>query len=222
MKIDRLVRSNRKTIALIIQKDGTFIVRAPHRLSIQRILDVVKGRQAWIETQQASIRQSWEAFHRHSFTTGEAFYYLGNIYPLEIVETASQALSLDGRFYLRRRDLPQARQVFETWYRQRASEIMTERVGWYAAQYGFSYQRIRLTSALTRWGSCNPKGGLNFTWRLVMAPLAVIDNVVVHELVHTRIRNHSYEFWKQVQNIFPDYKTCDSWLKQNGPRLNLD
>jgi predicted metal-dependent hydrolase len=62
---------------------------------------------------------------------------------------------------------------------------------------------------------------LNFTWRLVMAPLDVIDYVVAHELAHLRVKNHSRKFWKLVETICPDYKCHRKWLRENGEKLSL-
>jgi predicted metal-dependent hydrolase len=94
-------------------------------------------------------------------------------------------------------------------------------VALYAAQHGFQPGRIRITSARTRWGSCSSKGTLSFTWRLVMAPLEVVDYVVIHELAHLRVKNHSQVFWDSVAALMPDYKRHVTWLKKNGRFLTL-
>jgi predicted metal-dependent hydrolase len=112
--------------------------------------------------------------------------------------------------------------AFENWYKERAKALIPRRVSQLAAQYGFEYQRIRITSARTRWGSCSSRGTLSFTWRLVMAPEEMIDYVIVHELVHLHIHNHSKEFWTKVGLIMPGYKAKRLWLKKNGPLLTLD
>ena len=82
-------------------------------------------------------------------------------------------------------------------------------------------KQVRINSAKTRWGSCGPGGVLNFTWRLVMAPLDVIDYVVVHELSHLRVKDHSSKFWKVVESISPEYKKHRKWLRENGEKLSL-
>ena len=69
------------------------------------------------------------------------------------------------------------------------------------------------------WGSCSSKNNINLNYLLVMAPMSVIDYVIVHELVHTIHRNHSANFWKSVESIMPDYKEQKQWLKLNGYRL---
>ncbi|MDO9303429.1 MAG: M48 family metallopeptidase, partial [Anaerolineales bacterium] len=111
--------------------------------------------------------------------------------------------------------------VFTRWYKERALEIISERVKQYSQQYNFAPKQVKISSAKTRWGSCSPNGALNFTWRLVMAPLAVIDYVVAHELVHLRVKDHSSKFWKTVESIYPDYKKQRKWLRENGGKLIL-
>jgi len=100
-------------------------------------------------------------------------------------------------------------------------QVITERVQWYAAKHGLEYKQVKITSARTRWGSCNSRGTLSFSWRLVMAPVPVIDYVVVHELAHTVEKNHSKKFWAKVQIIMPDYQNRIEWLDKNGHLFNL-
>ena len=92
----------------------------------------------------------------------------------------------------------------------------------YVNLYDFKVNRVRITSARTRWGSCSSQHNLNFTYRLCMAPLDVIEYVVVHELVHLRVPNHSLAFWQAVEKIKPDYHKQRAWLKKNGTLLTLD
>ncbi len=132
----------------------------------------------------------------------------------------SMSLKAD-RFLLERRALPQAEAAFAAWYKAQARGLVEERVRHFAARYGFSYRQVRITSARTRWGSCSSKGRLCFTWRLVMAPPECIDYVVVHELAHLRVANHSLAFWHVVSAILPDYKARRKWLHDNGRLLTL-
>jgi predicted metal-dependent hydrolase len=110
--------------------------------------------------------------------------------------------------------------VFEAWYKQQARQALTERVALRAAFHMLTVSGVRISSARTRWGSCSSRGSLSFTWRLVLAPLEVIDYVIVHELAHLRVRNHSPEFWKEVGRMMPDYAQRKQWLKDNGRMLN--
>ncbi len=92
----------------------------------------------------------------------------------------------------------------------------------YSEMTGLIHRSIKITSAKKRFGSCSPNGSLNFSWRLMMAPLNIIDYVVVHELVHIEERNHSKNFWNKVRIILPDYKQSEKWLKDNSQLLTIE
>ena len=219
--IDRLVRSRRKTISLIIQSDGTLTVRAPLRMSDKHIQEFVHLHMDWILKKQALVRSAPPAFKKE-FQAGETFLFHGKEYPLVVGPGQKSTLIFQGdRFVITRAGLPKARQAFLRWYREQARQFLTERVSVLARQHGFVYTKIRITSARTRWGSCSSRGTLSFTWRLIMAPPEVIDYVVIHELVHTRVNNHSRLFWQTVALIMPDYKLQVTWLKKNGRNLTM-
>jgi predicted metal-dependent hydrolase len=147
---------------------------------------------------------------------------MGKEYPLALVSSQRPALTFSaGRFRLAKSALSKARPAFIRWYRLQARSVVSARVELLAKQHKFSWKKIRISSARTRWGSCSSTGTLSFTWRLVMAPPDVIDYVVVHELVHTQVRNHSSKFWRRVAEIMPAYKDKVSWLKKNGRFLTL-
>jgi predicted metal-dependent hydrolase len=220
IEIDQIIRSKRKTLAVIIKNDGSLIVRAPMRTSDQRIKEFVEEHHLWIEKKQAEIK-SIVLLVPKQYVPGEMFMFLGESYLLEIVKDQEKSLVLNGSFKMTEKAANRAETVFERWYRQQAKKILKERVDLYASQYGFQYQGIKITSAKTRWGSCSSKGSLNFSWRLIMAPLEQVDYVVIHELVHTIHHNHSKRFWKRVEKVMPDFKERKKWLRKNGPQLML-
>ena len=100
-----------------------------------------------------------------------------------------------------------------------AAAALPERVAYFARQMGVSYGRITIRSQKTRWGSCSPKGNLNFNCLLMLAPPEVRDYVVIHELCHRKEMNHSAVFWTEVEKICPDYRVYRKWLKDNGASL---
>jgi hypothetical protein len=219
VEINKLVRSKRKTLTLIVETDGTLTVRAPLRMKAADIRRFVEAKQDWIKRKQVKALE--EAVDAHRYADGEIFRYLGQEIPLRIVPAGKPALVMDGSFRLTESARPNAESVFTAWYRKQARMVLTGRVEFFAREHGFKIGRIRISSARTRWGSCSTKNTLSFTWRLVMAPPDVIDYVVVHELCHLKEMNHSKAFWAQVEAILPDYKRCRKWLKDNGARLRL-
>lgn len=220
IEVHELIRSKRKTIALIIRPDASLVVRAPLKASEKSIRDFIEKNTGWIRKKQAQAR-AFVLPTPKQYDHGEKFPYLGNLYRLEIVRAQKQPLSFDGRFKLSERAQSRASLEFERWYRARAREILVERVHYFAAEHGFKFRGIKINSARTRWGSCSAKGSLNFSWRLIMAPMESVDYVVVHELVHTMIHNHSKRFWSKVESIMPDYEVRRIWLKKHGPELML-
>lgn len=119
---------------------------------------------------------------------------------------------------LRQRPAPVSH-VFEREYRRQAKAVITSRVRHYAALMGLAPRAVKVNGARRRWGSCSSTGSLNFSYRLLFAPLAVMDYVVVHELVHMVHLNHSQAFWNRVATVLPNFKQHHRWLKDNGHRL---
>lgn len=219
IEINRLVRSRRKTLSLIVESDGTLTVRAPLRMKEAVIRRFIEAKADWIKQKQARVQE--EALPSRQYVDGEAFLYLGQEIPLRIIPKGKPALVMDRVFKLTRSARPQAESCFEAWYKKQARAVLSERVEYFAKLHGFRVGKIRISSARTRWGSCSSKETLSFTWRLVMAPLEVIDYVVVHELCHLNEMNHSRTFWARVEAILPDYKARRKWLKDNGAKLHL-
>jgi predicted metal-dependent hydrolase len=220
IKIDKLIRSKRRTIALIIERDGSFTVRAPMRAPKAAIETFIQQKSDWI-TRTRDRMKPIEPILEKQYADGEKFLFLGSSFDLKLVGLQKPLLHFDSGFTLTHAAQTKGEQVFTRWYKERALEIISERIRQYSQQYNFAPRQVKISSARTRWGSCSPNGTLNFTWRLVMAPLAVIDYVVVHELAHLRVKNHSSKFWKEVEAICSEYKKQRKWLRENGEKLSL-
>jgi len=223
MVIDEIIRAHRKSTALVVKLDGRLVVRAPLNVSEEDILALVNKKLDWIEKKKQFVEMTYPKAAHKEYVNGEGFWYLGRIYKLEILDNDQAApLVLADRFYFKGSLLAKAAAVFESWYRQQAMQVISERVEWYARLSGFIYKHVKVTRANTRWGSCSRAGTLSFAWKLVMAPMPVIDYVVVHELVHTIEKSHRKTFWNHVQILMPDYLKQIEWLDVNGHLLRLD
>ena len=219
--VDQLIRSRRRTISIIVKPDGQVIVRAPLKAPEGLIRQFVESKSGWINEKKAAAAQHVHLTVRQ-FEGGEKFLLLGREYALRVVESQKAALTFKDEFILHQKAQPKAKIAFEKWYKAQALAILSERTQFYAAKFGLHYEKLRITSARTRWGSCSSRGTLSFTWRLVMAPLDVVDYVVIHELAHLKVKNHSAVFWAEVQKMLPDYKRHVAWLRKNGKFLSLD
>lgn len=216
-----ILHSHRKSIAIEIQRDGKVLVRAPLRTPQARIEALLIEKKNWIEEKLALCRQMQDQIPIHTYSPGETFPFLGIWHPLKLVDRTRPALILAEAFELSKGSQPRAREVFIHWYRSEAARIFQERTSIWSAACGLKPSALGLSSARTRWGSCASNGKINLTWRLVMAPLSILDYVVVHELAHLKVKNHSKTFWDLVKSHLPDYQSRRKWLKENGFRLDL-
>ncbi len=215
--IHKIIRSKRKSVSLTVDNEGKLIVRAPKRVTKREINALVEKHAAWIRKKQAEKQKQREALTPHRFLEGELFFFLGEKYPLQLSDAKESNLELrNGRFQLSNFAQTDAKALFEKWYKKEARALFTNRINFYAEEYGFEYAKLKLSSAKTLWGSCSQKGNINLTWRLVMMPPKITDYVIVHELCHLREHNHSKRFWAQVEAILPDYKDRRNWLRENG------
>jgi predicted metal-dependent hydrolase len=106
------------------------------------------------------------------------------------------------------------------WLKLRAGERLRERVAAHARTLRVKHGRVSVRDQRTRWGSCSSEGDLAFSWRLILAPPAVLDYVVAHEVAHIVELNHSKAFWKQVARLMPDYARHRDWLRDHGQALH--
>ena len=216
-----VIRSRRKTIAVEITKEGGVLVRAPLKLARREVLAFVKQNRAWIARKLAQARVRQEERTPRRFLEGENFPFLGEQHRLRYVAGGEYLRKLNGEFLLGADLSSRAGDLFRTWYRARAREILEDRVAHFALRMGLTCRSVRITDAKERWGSCSAAGSLNFAWRLVMAPPPVIDYVIVHELAHLVEMNHSRRFWERLGRILPDYAKRRKWLRENEHRLTL-
>ncbi|MEK9132195.1 MAG: YgjP-like metallopeptidase domain-containing protein [Patescibacteria group bacterium] len=204
----RIIRSGRRTIALHIAEDATLTVHAPMFSTLEYIKKLIFEKRAWINKKQMQIMKNGGPVKPKEFVNGEKFFYLGKIHNLRIKNC--NGLNLAAR-----------RAKMIKWYRAQALPKITERVNFYSQKTGWKFKSIAITKAESRWGSCSPSGAIHFSWKLIMAPIEVIDYVVVHELAHIPEKNHSARFWNKVAAVLPDYKERKKWLRENVAKFKV-
>ena len=212
-----IVRSKRKTIALVVDSNATLIVRAPFSVSDNEIQAVVNKKQFWIAEKRKQVETFGINHPKVEIVDGAAVMYLGNSYT--IAKEATTSFKVVEPFIYAPENATIA--TFTKWLKDEALTIITERVKRYASLMGVEYSKISLSDAYARWGSCSNKNSLNFAWRLVMCPVSVIDYVVVHELSHITYKNHSPIYWARVKTILPNYLECQEWLKVNRKLMEI-
>jgi len=214
----QIIRSKRKTLSLSINENADLVVRAPHRASYDEIQKFISEKSTWINNKQRLIKAQLEDNENQHLSS--QFLYLGSLYPLKIDNSNVEPISFNGQMFTitnfnrERISLP-----LKCWYKKRFIEVALPRLSYFSDKYKLKVNQVRVKEQKTLWGSCSSKNNINLNYLLIMAPMKVIDYVIVHELVHTIHKNHSAKFWQKVETIIPNYKDARKWLKENGYRL---
>ncbi len=218
-----LERSTRKrTISLYIEREGILKIIAPQDMEKSEIERVIKNKISWIVTNLTQWHELNKTKMKRDIISGEGFLYLGRSYKLKITEKIIEPIKIyQGKLYLNKNILDKAEDVIQQFYKNKALLKISERVNIYKYSMGLSPKEIKIMNLQNRWASCTDDGKLIFNWKLIMAPLNIVDYIVVHELSHFIYKNHSPEFWKLIDKVMPDFEERKKWLKENGASLDI-
>ena len=217
-------RKRRKTLTLKVDRDGKVVMHVPYYTSQVEIERFIKEKTDWLRKKLDEKEQHKHLASPARFLPGERFLYLGERYPLEYRPTNGRRALIalnHGVFYLDENHVRRAKELFAKWYKERAREIFEERVRYYSTKLKLYPADVKVTSARSRYGSCSAVNKLSFSFRLVMAPYAMIDYVILHELAHIKVKNHSKKFWDFMEEIMPDYKRRRKWLRDHSAMLDI-
>lgn len=214
----KIIRSRRSTISLLVTEEGTLIVKAPFYLPTPLIQKFLDEKENWINKSLQKVHATKP--YKKMYTEGEEFMVLGKTYKLHFTDSKKITLTpttLQFPKFLTFR----IQKELEAWYIKNAKKIIKKRVEHYAKLMKTNYKSILLSDTKSKWGTCFEDNSLQFNWRLLMAPLMVLDYVVIHELAHTSEKHHRAEFWRKVRFFTPAYKQHRKWLDRNMRILTI-
>lgn len=221
--VSEIRRTDRSKSATIKVEGGVVIIVVPKGLTQERIKKLLDNKKVWIQKKMA-LHPQMPVTVEKQYVSGEAFSYLGRNYRLKITEGELTPIKLaHGRLTM---SVPKGsseskliKYALTNWFRRRAELKLREKIIRYSPIVGVETNGYKVKSFQSRWGSCTPRGRVDFNWKIIMAPNRVVDYVVVHELCHLKQHDHSPQFWKLVESIMPDYLECKKWLRLNGGSL---
>ncbi len=219
MKDYKVIRSKRKNITFVVTKEAKVLVRVPFSYPESEIADLVVKHQKWIDEKLALMKS--KIIPPKTYEDGDSIVYLGKTYQINYTDDPRIVFSLKDKLYISNRFKSLVKENLVIWYMNQGNIVIRERVIKLAKDLGFSPANFKMTRANKRWGSCSGRGGLCFSWRLMMAPPEIIDSVIIHELVHLEVKDHSKRFYDRLMELLPDYKEKSLWLKENGRKLEL-
>ena len=208
-------RSDRaRRVRVSVDPDAGVEVVLPRRLPARDAATAVRELAPWIVRRQRALEQARTELGRRQ---GEVTY-LGETLALT-AEPGRRTVTRRGSELL----VPagEHRQALERWYRRRARAEIAPRLEDACALAGTTYTKLTIRAQRTRWASCSPSGAMSFNWRLLLAPVGVLDSVVWHEVCHLEVADHSPRFWALLVARCPDYREHQRWLRRYGALLNL-
>jgi predicted metal-dependent hydrolase len=209
-------RSDRaRRVRITVEASRGVEVVLPRRAAERDAAAAVRELRPWIERRLRDVGLQRAAIAAR----GDTVPYLGG--DLTLVPEAGRTRVVQRDHTLLTPDGEARTAALERWYRRRAKLEIEPRVERAAAQLGSSYTRISIRGQKTRWGSCTAAGALSFNWRLLLAPEAVLEYVVWHEVCHLQAMNHSPRFWSLVAAHCPDHREHAAWLRRHGGTLVL-
>lgn len=215
-----ITRSKRKTVSLIVERNGSLRILAPLKYPEQNIMRFISEKQSWIRKKLSELEVDKKK--RPSFEEGSHIAFMGDT--LKIVYHVVQKKSEEFvcivddvlHYNLRNFSYESMLKVTEQWYRQQATLLFQERVAHFNTYLDRKPSKITIKTQQKRWGTCTSKGHVLLNWRLILAPLEVIDYVILHELCHLYHMDHSKRFWDLVAKVDPVYAEKRLWLKKHG------
>ena len=211
----------RRRVTITVERDRSVVVHAPEGISDEKIRQVVESKRQWIyeKTNHPQKYRSLPHPPGKELVSGESVLYLGRQYRIEIVETGLTEIQFAQRFLIPASKDSKRVETLREWYVRKAKEKIVPRVKQHARQLGVEVGEVRIVDNRYRWGSCTPNSNVNLNWRLIKAPMFVIDYVIIHELAHLIEANHTPRFWNIIRAQTPTMDKAKAWLREYGQLL---
>lgn len=213
-----LIYKKRKTIGIYIDLYGHVEVRVPKDTSEEKVLQLLETKWEWIQSKVKESKERTNGIKEKIYDHGETFLYLGNSFPIQIFEDETIAQDYVEftqnilQIHVKQQEDDRIKQALKRFYYQQCKSLVESRIRFYQSEFKSKPRSIRISDNKSTWGTCDSKLQLTFNWKLAMAPLEVIDYVVVHEMCHMVHLNHERSFWRLVGKILPDYEQRKNWL----------
>lgn len=214
---------NRKKLTITVERDRSVVVHAPESTSEERIRAVVESKRKWIY-EKIKHPQKYSLPHSpgKELVNGESALYLGRQYRIEVVQNSLEEIRFEQRFLIPARLSAERKKIMRNWYMNKAREKILPRTKKLANDLGVTFADAKIVDSRYRWGSCTVKDNIYINWRLIKAPMFVVDYVIIHELAHLLEANHTSRFWNIVRAQSPKMNKAKQWLLENGQILEED
>ena len=214
--------AKRRKLTITVERDRRVVVHAPEGFAEEKIRRVVESKRQWIYEKINHPQKYRDLPHGpgKELVSGESALYLGRQYRIEVVRNGLNGVRFNRGFLIPASLGKRKEEALREWYIGRAKEKIIPRVKIHARHLGVEAAAVNIADGHYRWGSCTTRNNVGFNWRLIKAPMFVIDYVIVHELAHLIETNHTPRFWNIVRTQVPMMEKAKAWLKENGQLLD--
>ena len=216
---DLIIRSYRRSLSLVITRDGELVVHAPRKLKLDDILKYIAEKENWIKEKQKEI-QTKLCINR-SVINYEQFLFFGKKYKTKAINGIKKIELTEDFIMVPNCEKKDVLLKIKKWYIKTADKVLRDRLEYFADVMQIDYASLKITNSKSRWGSCDSLRNIKLNFRLLMLPHRAIDFVIIHELSHIIEFNHSKDFYKIIQSLMPNYKTQQKILKEYDYVLEL-
>ncbi len=217
--------AKRRTLTISVERDCAVFVHAPQEVPVEVIRRAVEAKRQWILGKIRHPQKYRELPHPpgKELVSGESVLYLGQPYRIDVTSGSGEGKAqFSGRFLVSGNTKARRRARLRSWFIDRAKEKILPRVSIKAKQLGVTFAKAKIVEHRYRWGSCTVKNNVHFNWRLIKAPMFVIEYVIAHELAHLIEPNHTARFWNIIRADSPAVERARKWLRENGEVLEQD
>jgi len=221
VKVD-IRKRKRKTASIYIERDGSVSLYVPESLSGQEVEEILRQQEYQIHKYLAKRELLNLNRTEREAVNGQAFLYLGRNYHLQFSGEAKEIKLKGGRFLVPDTRREAVFDLFKEYYRARGKVFIPSRAQAFAEKMGLRLDEVAILELKNRWASCSmKKAKINLHWKAMMAPVSVVDYLIVHELAHLKHRKHDKPFWNEVDKVLPGYQKQVDWLARYGAALSL-
>lgn len=217
----------RKSMGIYIDLYGNIEVQAPKGTPVECVLQLLEEKWDWVQQKSKEMKDRMRGPVEKVYDHGENFLYLGNAYPIQIfqdINIKKDHAVLEGdklHIYVKQLEDEKIKQALKRFYYQQCKALVEKSIQSYQSNFKIKPRSIRISDSSRTWGTCDSNLQLTFNWKLAMAPMKVIDYVVVHEMCHMVHLNHDRSFWRLVGKIIPDYKELENWLALSSWKMTV-